>query len=220
MRPKTGTLEVQVRAVGGSESRTLLKTIRDRAAPISVLVSFARFEGVRGEPDQTAVPRSETTLTCRERTATDLESVGQPWRVRISYPQLAVTQVRAPAQSDSCGLSLSTTLGTLATPNTCRNQRRGLSTVSVFAVQQPIECGQLGCLQDGCSALSLHMRTAERAVVIAAVSQAAPWRAPSAEASANVNERRGDRVHKLGSGRPKAGPLNVLGSDATLIPDP
>jgi hypothetical protein len=42
---------------------------------------------------------------------------------------------------------------------------------------------------------------------------AAPWRAPYAEASADVNERRGDRVHKLGSSRPKAGPLNVLDSD-------
>jgi hypothetical protein len=64
------------------------------------------------------------------------------------------------------------------------------------------------------------MRTAERAIVIAAVTQAAPWRAPSAQASANVNERRGDRVHKLGSNRPKAGPLNVLGSDAMLISVP
>jgi hypothetical protein len=61
------------------------------------------------------------------------------------------------------------------------------------------------------------MRTAERAIVIGAASQAAPWRAPSAQASANVNERRGDRVHKLGSSSPKAGPLKVLGSDATLI---
>jgi hypothetical protein len=48
------------------------------------------------------------------------------------------------------------------------------------------------------------MRTAERAIVIAAISQAAPWRAPSAEASANVYERRRDRVHKLGSSRPKS----------------
>ena len=52
----------------------LLKTFRDRAAPVSVLVSFAE---VRGRPRRTGPgrsSRSQTTLTCRERTSTDLES--------------------------------------------------------------------------------------------------------------------------------------------------
>ena len=37
-------------------------------------------------------------------------------------------------------------------PNTCRNQRPGLSTACVCAGQRTIECGQPGRLQDGCSA--------------------------------------------------------------------
>ena len=49
----------------------------------------------------------------------------------------------------------------------------------------------------------------------AAASRAAPRSASSAQASANANERRGDLVRKLGSNRPKAGPLNVLGSNRT-----
>jgi hypothetical protein len=38
-------------------------------------------------------------------------------------------------------------------PNTCRNQQQELSAVSIFAAQQPIGCGQLGCLQDGWSVI-------------------------------------------------------------------
>jgi len=143
---------------------------------------------------------------------------GNPGEFEFRILNWTVTQVRAPPR-----VMLEGCLNNSrdpAMPNTCRNQRRGLSTVSVFAVQQPTECGQLGCLQDGCSALSLDMRTAERAMVIAAVSQAAPWRAPSAEASANLNERRGDRVHKLGSSRPKSRPLNVLVDFSSSRPRP
>jgi hypothetical protein len=61
--------------VADSESRTFLKIFRDGAAPVSVLVSFAE---VRGRPRRTGPgrsSRSQTTLTCRERTSTDLESV-------------------------------------------------------------------------------------------------------------------------------------------------
>jgi hypothetical protein len=36
-------------------------------------------------------------------------------------------------------------------PNACRNQQQELSAVSIFAAQQPIGWGQLGCLQDGWS---------------------------------------------------------------------
>jgi hypothetical protein len=72
-------LEVQAAATAHIESRTLLKTLRDGAAPVSVLVSFAE---VRGSPRRTGPgrsSRSQTTLTYRERTSTDLESVsGNP----------------------------------------------------------------------------------------------------------------------------------------------
>jgi hypothetical protein len=103
-------------------------------------------------------------------------------------------------------------------PTTFRKERQGLPAASVFAAQQPIRRGLPGCLQDGCSALGLHMRTAGLRHSDRSASQAAPWRAPSAQASANVNERSGDRVHKLGFSCPKAGPLNVLGSDGCLGP--
>ena len=58
--------------------------------------------------------------------------------------------------------------------------------------------------------LSPHIRTAELRHCDRSGIPGCALARPSAQASANVNERRGDRVHKLGSSRPKAGPLNVL----------
>ena len=68
-------LKGQVIMLPGRELCTLLKTFRDGAAPVSVLVSFA---AVRRRPRRTGPgrgSRSQTTLTYRERTPTDLESV-------------------------------------------------------------------------------------------------------------------------------------------------
>jgi hypothetical protein len=45
-------------------------------------------------------------------------------------------------------------------PNTCRNQRGGLSAFSVFSAQQPIGCGQPGCLQNGRSPDGARVGTA------------------------------------------------------------
>jgi hypothetical protein len=60
-------------AIGASSSGR--KPLATGAAPVSVLVLFAE---VRGRPRRTGPDhssRSQTTLTCRERTSTDLESV-------------------------------------------------------------------------------------------------------------------------------------------------
>jgi hypothetical protein len=68
-------LKAQVATLPDRELRTVLKTVRDGAAPVSVLVSFAE---VRGRPRRTGPgrsSRSQTGLICRERTSTDLESV-------------------------------------------------------------------------------------------------------------------------------------------------
>ena len=143
----------------------------------------------------------------------------QRLRVRISvHPQLAVTQVRRSPRVmlDGC---LNNSRDP-AMPNTCRNQRRGLSAGSVFAVQQPTECGQLSSLQDGCSALSLHMycraRQSDRSGIPGCtLARPPPLRRPPTSTSAAET-----RVHELSSSRPKARPLNVLGSDATLISVP
>lgn len=88
------------------------------------------------------------------RESADLESVlDKVWRVRISNPQLVVTEVRAPrVMLEGCPNNSQDP----AMPNACRNRQQQLSAVSIFAAQQPIGCGQLGCLQDGCSACSLH----------------------------------------------------------------
>jgi hypothetical protein len=75
MTQKADALKVQVGPAADAELRTLLKTFRDGAAPVSVLVSFA---AVRERPQRTGPgrsSRSQTVLTCRERTSTDLESV-------------------------------------------------------------------------------------------------------------------------------------------------
>ena len=49
-----GLIRAQARTVADSKSRTLLKPFRDGAAPVSVLLTFAEFESVRGGPDQAA----------------------------------------------------------------------------------------------------------------------------------------------------------------------
>ena len=75
MTRRADVLKAQVGAAADSESPMLLKTFRDWAAPVSVLVSFA---AVRERPQRTGPgrsSRSQTALTCHERTPTDLESV-------------------------------------------------------------------------------------------------------------------------------------------------
>ena len=86
------------------------------------------------------------TAACGYRPA-DLESVlGNVWRVRISNPQLAVTEARAPrVMLEGCPNNSHDP----AMPNGCRNQQQELSVVSIFAAQPPIGCGLPGCLQDG-----------------------------------------------------------------------
>ena len=60
-------------------TRPLKQTVEDQrqtgAASVSVLVSFAEVQGRPGRTAPDHNSRSQTTLTCRERTSTDLESV-------------------------------------------------------------------------------------------------------------------------------------------------
>jgi hypothetical protein len=67
--------KAQVTAEVTCEPRMLLKTSWDGAAPVSLLVSFA---AVRGRPQRIGLghsSRSQTILTCRERTPADLGSM-------------------------------------------------------------------------------------------------------------------------------------------------
>ena len=88
-------LEVQVGPAAQSESRTALKIIRDEAAPVSVLVSFA---AVRERPQRTGPgrnSRSQTGMICLERTPTDLESVLETAAVHYRH--------RRPHKRRACG---------------------------------------------------------------------------------------------------------------------
>jgi hypothetical protein len=76
-RPATAHNTRTIRANWGyvrPEKQTVEDQRQTGAASVSVLVSFAK---VRGRPRRTEPGRSfrsQTTLTCRERTSTDLES--------------------------------------------------------------------------------------------------------------------------------------------------
>jgi len=84
MTQQADMIRAQARTVADSESRTLLKPFRDGAAPVSVLVTFAEVRERTRRTGPGRSSRSQITLTCRERTSTDLESVwGQP-RFRLS----------------------------------------------------------------------------------------------------------------------------------------
>src|SRR6266568_5505419 len=131
------------------------------------LVSRPGGEGCPPSIDSTSHSPAFSTYADRRQTALSLAADGdgaartrtcrlgkrvgcQPPRVRISNPQLAVTQVRAPpgVMLEGCPNNAQD----LAMPNTCRKERQGLPAASVFAAQLPIRRGLPGCLQDGCSA--------------------------------------------------------------------
>lgn len=105
MTQQADTLKAQVGAAADSESRMLLKTIRDGAAPVSVLVSFAAVQGRPRKTGPGRSSRSRTMLTCRERAPTDLESVlGVSRREsgsRIPLPMLSRVD-RAGLRQHSC----------------------------------------------------------------------------------------------------------------------
>jgi hypothetical protein len=77
--------ESPVSNAAGSELRTLLKPSPlhppdaghgvKGTRPVSVLVSFTKFDDVRRLPLEGEDPRSQALLTLRERSSTDLESV-------------------------------------------------------------------------------------------------------------------------------------------------
>ena len=70
-----GPLKAQVATLPDRELRTVLKTFRAGAAPVSVLVSFAAVQGRPRRTGPSRSYRSQTALTYSERTSADLESV-------------------------------------------------------------------------------------------------------------------------------------------------
>src|SRR6267154_834396 len=75
MTQQADMTRAQARTVTDSESRTLLKPLGTGPAPVSVLVSFAAVRGRTRRTGPGRSSRSQTMLTCRECTSTDLESV-------------------------------------------------------------------------------------------------------------------------------------------------
>src|SRR5467141_49261 len=75
MTQQADMIRAQARTVADSESRTLLKPLETGPAPVSVLVSFAEVRGRTRRTGPGRSSRSQTMLTCHERTSTDLESV-------------------------------------------------------------------------------------------------------------------------------------------------